>query len=533
MSLILDGTAGLFGNVTGGDISGNFIGLNGNGSSLTVTATGSTTARSLANRFADVVNVKNFGAIGDGASHPLSSVYSTLAQAQAVYPFVTSLTQELDWAAIQAALNTQKSVYFGDNSNTYLITSDLVIYSNCKYFANGATIYQQNILEEIFTGDNINNSEISGFVLRGASPVPLVADGFNRAIEIAAPRYLTIENNIIENWGAGGIFLTKRTLTSGAEGCYINNNIIKNTGDGILIYIGGEGNVITNNRIYDSGRTGIFLDDISLSDTTSSPDVVKHTIVSNNFITRYGIVATGAGITTGHIIFCSISNNVITFGDGDAISIFAGGNSTQPPQVSVGVSIDANVISNIGGNGIALTGAIYNNIQNNIIYGPQLDVTPGAHSGIFLTSITRNATTESSSFNLITNNFIFKATGDLDYGIWMQTGCNSNVVEANYILNSTTFGVYDEGSSNVVKLNQGWITENKGSGTITSPASTVTINHGCNFTPTAGEINIIFTSSISPATNFIVTGTTSTQFTVQLSASPTSPAAFSWAISKI
>lgn len=72
--------------------------------SSSVTATGSTTARALANRFADVVNVKDFGAIGDGSSHPLSSVYSTLAQAQAVYPFVTSLSQEIDWASIQSAL---------------------------------------------------------------------------------------------------------------------------------------------------------------------------------------------------------------------------------------------------------------------------------------------------------------------------------------------------------------------------------------------------------------------------------------------
>lgn len=65
MSLILNGTSGLFGNVTGGDISGNFIGLSGNGSLLTATATGSSTARSLANRFADVVNVLDFGAVGD------------------------------------------------------------------------------------------------------------------------------------------------------------------------------------------------------------------------------------------------------------------------------------------------------------------------------------------------------------------------------------------------------------------------------------------------------------------------------------
>jgi hypothetical protein len=43
----------------------------------------------------------NWGGVCDGNSHPLSSVYSTLAAAQAVYPFSVALTDELDWAAIQ------------------------------------------------------------------------------------------------------------------------------------------------------------------------------------------------------------------------------------------------------------------------------------------------------------------------------------------------------------------------------------------------------------------------------------------------
>ena len=53
----------------------------------------------------DYFDVRDYGAVGDGASHPLSSVYATLAAAQAVYPFATSLTQELDWAGTQAATN--------------------------------------------------------------------------------------------------------------------------------------------------------------------------------------------------------------------------------------------------------------------------------------------------------------------------------------------------------------------------------------------------------------------------------------------
>lgn len=73
--------------------------------SAPVTATGTPTPRAPADRFADVVNVKDFGAVFDGASHPLSAYYSTLAAAQAVYPKATALTNEIDGIAIQAALD--------------------------------------------------------------------------------------------------------------------------------------------------------------------------------------------------------------------------------------------------------------------------------------------------------------------------------------------------------------------------------------------------------------------------------------------
>ena len=51
------------------------------------------------------INPKEHGAIADCGSHPLSSVHASLAAAQAVYPFITSLSQQVDYAAIKAASN--------------------------------------------------------------------------------------------------------------------------------------------------------------------------------------------------------------------------------------------------------------------------------------------------------------------------------------------------------------------------------------------------------------------------------------------
>lgn len=47
----------------------------------------------------------DFGAVADGTLHPLSEYYTTLAAAQAVYPFVTSLDQSIDYAAMQKCVN--------------------------------------------------------------------------------------------------------------------------------------------------------------------------------------------------------------------------------------------------------------------------------------------------------------------------------------------------------------------------------------------------------------------------------------------
>ncbi len=97
----------------------------------------SSTSRTLTSKLGETVSVTDFGAIGDGSAHPLSGRYGTLAAAQAVYPFVTSLTQQIDWAASQAAINSLATVdshgttdYGGDVEfprGNYVMSNPLVI----------------------------------------------------------------------------------------------------------------------------------------------------------------------------------------------------------------------------------------------------------------------------------------------------------------------------------------------------------------------------------------------------------------------
>ena len=83
------------------------------GNNLPVVATGSTTSRKLKDRFADTVNVKDFGAAGDGIQD--------------------------DTAAIQAAINSGMNVFVP--KGTYKLLNTLSISGSKKVFKCDSNVY--------------------------------------------------------------------------------------------------------------------------------------------------------------------------------------------------------------------------------------------------------------------------------------------------------------------------------------------------------------------------------------------------------
>lgn len=80
--------------------------------------------RRLSDRLSDEANPKDFGAIADGQSHPLSDRYATLAAAQVDYPFATSLSDQIDWAACQASLNLNTTKWYIPDGH-YILNKNL------------------------------------------------------------------------------------------------------------------------------------------------------------------------------------------------------------------------------------------------------------------------------------------------------------------------------------------------------------------------------------------------------------------------
>lgn len=86
------------------------------------------------------LSVAEFGAIGDGTSHPLSERYASLPLAQVDYPHATATTQTIDWAAIQGALNyaaTYGRTVELDSDRRYHIGVDTVLFPRFSNLVGG------------------------------------------------------------------------------------------------------------------------------------------------------------------------------------------------------------------------------------------------------------------------------------------------------------------------------------------------------------------------------------------------------------
>ena len=178
--------------------------------------------RTVDDKLYESLSVKDFGAIGDGTLHTVNEwtvvgskiYYPNLAAIQVDYPHVTALTDSVDWAAAQKAINTTNIAYYPKSTGAYINNKTLQLNGNWDTVI-GAS--KQVVVKNIGAG--------------------LPALRLTKA-------YQTVRNIAI--WGDGG--LNGVGATTG-HGIYLDNGVATNFHDVSIRYHGGHG-IYGNNGVW-------------------------------------------------------------------------------------------------------------------------------------------------------------------------------------------------------------------------------------------------------------------------------------------
>jgi Cu/Ag efflux protein CusF len=192
-------------------------------------------------------NVKDYGAIGDGVSHPLSAFYGTLAAAQAVYPHATALTDEIDWAAAQAAHNAMAGTAGTDGGgNLFFPYGNYRINKTINITKSGVRVMGAGGFSVVLTG----TSALTGPMFRFASTNQIIrgVGMHNMRIDLTSTTNVTgiifdtpYDNNHMSN-----------VMVHGIGGTGIGIQIIKSISNAVMDV--GEGFNFDNVMVW--GRAG-------------------------------------------------------------------------------------------------------------------------------------------------------------------------------------------------------------------------------------------------------------------------------------
>ncbi|HEU5451878.1 MAG TPA: right-handed parallel beta-helix repeat-containing protein [Terriglobales bacterium] len=223
-------------------------------------------ARTVQTRLQDRLSIMDFGAYGDGTSHPASSRFATLASAQVVYPSCTALTDELDMLALMAARDylQTNSTYRGGRiyapRGHYLMNRNVAFTPYNQLYnmiveGDGATATTFDFTSAPASTDGITlNGNGSQFVLRNLMITN--APGNNISINLTATPglgnyslLLVIDNVRSQFAGSNGLAATNCFMTT-VRDCWFASN----GANGVLF--NGFHTSTQFSRVYSASNTG-------------------------------------------------------------------------------------------------------------------------------------------------------------------------------------------------------------------------------------------------------------------------------------
>jgi polygalacturonase len=488
-------------------------------SQVSFTQAGSTTARNVQLKLQESVSVKDFGAVGDGVTDDTAAIQAAIDSVNSAGGGVVSVPQGT------YMINALSRINMKENINLFIARG-----AELKAITNNYQVYS------VVRATNVNNWSITGSgKLTGerTTHTGTLGEGGECITVFGCENFIIDGLTIQDGWGdgiyIGGNVTVNQSRSFTIQNCYLNNNRRNN----ISVTAGRDFSII-NNRITNANGTAPEAG-IDLEPNPSDAWDVEDCTISNNVIwANLGSGITCSAIYHGNTI---ISNNVV---HGNGINGIASFNSQAPVIITDNLcfenagygirlsgassfdqfnsSINGNTSHNNGEDGITIRSNIQAcSVTGNIVYendknGISLDRDLGgtmfgiqvANNYVHSNSQDANDTYDNirlvtgASTTILQNNRLWKGlkTNKPKYGINIaDSNCDNTVLMQNIMSDSGNTGPYASLTTNViVRNNIGYTTENA----VLSPSFaidaatnvTVTIPHGCSFTPTRDQIQL-------------------------------------------
>lgn len=520
------------------------------------------------------ISVTEFGAIGNGIADDTSEIQATIDLAASQgggivylppgrYRTSNSLRlkdnvtlQGAGFSTIIACQNGSDVVINDDviNGNTKLVIRDFKIDGTSSHLPNNG-VALRGCTNCLIYGVEVDSVAGYSIVLWMANnfTVPcqrvviancITHDSIDNGIELYGAKDCAVIGNISYNNTNHGI-----QVWNGARNVTVANNVCFGNNGGITLFaydansalIDTRDITITGNICRDNNLTGIMI-----QGSTDLP--VINVRVANNVITKSTTVTTGGTQQGGIFLFnvkeISLAGNTIR---GNYYGIYAQRSTTGTVKPLDDIEITDNSISGTGAHGIYVVNAkalkvTSNRSKNNPFSG--IDLTDIINGGVIQGNICYNngstsgdglriestATTENL---IVTDNFCFddQATktqsrginfiGTFDYCVIANNNARGNIVSIGVAMPAI--------ANNRISGNQPFKTENNGTATVASGATSIVVNHGLNMTPTLNNISVTPTNNLGSSTKYWISNPTATQFTINVDVAPgAATAAFAW-----
>lgn len=471
-------------------------------------------------------------------------------------------------------------------SNDNATDADNATWDGIAVYANYCTVEHCLVVSCIGHGIIIWNRDISDATAPAANAARtgckilynrVEGTGQRASIDIASDRgtgaafdqKIQHHHQIIGNHLEGG-WLTFHTVWDSE----MSHNVLYNAR--ISVHTGCRRCVVSNNVLYGGATAGAGITLLGSTDSGTTADRVLDCLVTGNYVYNTTVAGTN-GIQINACDRCDVTNNVVTeatqygyLATDTANCRFhgnvareCGSGSILTTGICTFTDFTANVFHAKSGQQNFRYGDLRDSsVSDNVFYGGTSCVLGATGNSAARVKFQRNRFHASTSNcldlygadmivadnyfrleNVSPNGIVLQANATgarvrrnyiddpLNRGVQAQVGATGAIIEDNHIVGASASIAIVGQADSVIRRNTGYPTEGSGTAVVANGTTSVAVAHGLQRTPAAKDIILTRTNGGGSSTQFWVSATSSTAFTISVNVDPgATTATFGWQV---